>query len=248
MPGWSARTRRLIPAHAGKTSTVSARPPRTGAHPRSRGENNRAVGTARTSSGSSPLTRGKPCRTGNTRPCLGLIPAHAGKTTGEALPTESRAAHPRSRGENGQRFVRAIIGSGSSPLTRGKLAVDCRYRHRGGLIPAHAGKTFSEPLRRSRAWAHPRSRVENWRVSACSSLRAGSSPLTRGKHDLDVGHARRWGLIPAHAGKTCRRRSHSVPCHSPIAEVALVAVGRAHAARTNRFTPGTPSRNMSAQL
>ena len=120
LPGWSARTRRLIPAHAGKTSTVSARPPRTGAHPRSRGENNRAVGTARTSSGSSPLTRGKPCRTGNTRPCLGLIPAHAGKTTGEALPTESRAAHPRSRGENGQWIAGIATEVGSSPLTRGK--------------------------------------------------------------------------------------------------------------------------------
>ena len=36
-----------------------------------------------------------------------------------------------------------------------------------------------------------------------ASIAAGSSPLTRGKHELDVGHARCWGIIPAHAGKTC---------------------------------------------
>ena len=108
------------PLTRGKPGPGLAVPTLDMAHPRSRGENVGALSGGGCVQGSSPLTRGKPCRTGNTRPCLGLIPAHAGKTTGEALPTESRAAHPRSRGENGQRFVRAIIGSGSSPLTRGK--------------------------------------------------------------------------------------------------------------------------------
>ena len=36
--------------------------------------------------------------------------------------------------------------------------------------------------------------------------RAGSSPLTRGKPDLQVPHTYRAGLIPAHAGKTPRTR------------------------------------------
>ena len=49
----------LIPAHAGKTSTASARPPRTGAHPRSRGENNAYTAQLIITQGSSPLTRGK---------------------------------------------------------------------------------------------------------------------------------------------------------------------------------------------
>ena len=50
--------------------------------------------------------------------------------------------------------------------------------------------------------AHPRSRGENPVDALCGVLRAGSSPLTRGKLDSapsDVVLAR---LIPAHAGKT----------------------------------------------
>ena len=97
--------------------------------------------------------------------------------------------------------------SGSSPLTRGKTLHAARDVPNARLIPAHAGKTFSEPLRRSRAWAHPRSRVENWRVAACSSLRAGSSPLTRGKPLGDRYPQLEGGLIPAHAGKTGGTRS-----------------------------------------
>ena len=70
------------------------------------------------------------------------------------------------------------------------------------LIPVHAGKT-DDCLATHRRWpAHPRSRGENRRGLPASRGSAGSSPLTRGKHELDVGHARRWGLIPAHAGKT----------------------------------------------
>ena len=50
----------------------------------------------------------------------GLIPAHAGKTTGNETSVSPRRAHPRSRGEN-----RVLVGgdqgrAGSSPLTRGK--------------------------------------------------------------------------------------------------------------------------------
>ena len=59
--GISSFFSRLIPAHAGKTHKV---PPTTRgqwAHPRSRGENSQAALPRRTSKGSSPLTRGKPC-------------------------------------------------------------------------------------------------------------------------------------------------------------------------------------------
>ena len=70
----------LIPAHAGKTGRWRSRRGWMGAHPRSRGENMSAVGSARTPSGSSPLTRGKPPRRRITSSTRGLIPAHAGKT------------------------------------------------------------------------------------------------------------------------------------------------------------------------
>ena len=73
--------------------------------------------------GSSPLTRGKPVLTAGLARCIGLIPAHAGKTllfdnTGKDLP-------------------------GSSPLTRGKRDDHGDQGGEGGLIPAHAGKTSS---------------------------------------------------------------------------------------------------------
>ena len=73
---------------------------------------------------------------------------------------------------------------GSSPLTRGKRAVYSVLRHGFGLIPAHAGKTFTEdPVHRD-AEAHPRSRGENAVDGAAGLVLAGSSPLTRGKHFL----------------------------------------------------------------
>ena len=71
----------LIPAHAGKTGGRRSSATHPGAHPRSRGENARRSGSALTTSGSSPLTRGKPVRAGISPNKLGLIPAHAGKTS-----------------------------------------------------------------------------------------------------------------------------------------------------------------------
>ena len=50
----------LIPAHAGKTIDVNTVGKADRAHPRSRGENSSARGRPTPSSGSSPLTRGKP--------------------------------------------------------------------------------------------------------------------------------------------------------------------------------------------
>ena len=50
--------------------------------------------------------------------------------------------------------------------------------------------------------AHPRSRGENGLTSAGTAVKAGSSPLTRGKHAIPAASATPMRLIPAHAGKT----------------------------------------------
>ena len=71
----------LIPAHAGKTRRVGGLSLRRGAHPRSRGENLQHDGNFRQEGGSSPLTRGKPCGAALADLRVGLIPAHAGKTS-----------------------------------------------------------------------------------------------------------------------------------------------------------------------
>ncbi len=95
---------------------------------------------------------------------------------------------------------------GSSPLTRGKLPGGARGGVLSGLIPAHAGKTRPSTSPRPRFRAHPRSRWENLRSAGAVVFRAGSSPLTRGKHCHPGRRQHNHGLIPAHAGKTsCRR-------------------------------------------
>ena len=137
---------------------------------------------------------------------LGLIPAHAGKTLRTESVLSVLRAHPRSRGENHSVLPRLPSADGSSPLTRGKPRGGQRSRRLPGLIPAHAGKTRSSPPRRIRLPAHPRSRGENCSSTPTRRIRTGSSPLTRGKLAgirAPNAHAR---LIPAHAGKTSRRR------------------------------------------
>ena len=118
--GLEGMVRRLIPAHAGKTTSTTMIGTNPAAHPRSRGENPPAVAWKVWSGGSSPLTRGKqpspPSLCTETR----LIPAHAGKTPWQAGGRERAWAHPRSRGENARNGPLSVSPAGSSPLTRGK--------------------------------------------------------------------------------------------------------------------------------
>ena len=132
----------LIPAHAGKTSRRASRLAVPRAHPRSRGENIKASVAACCASGSSPLTRGKRYRRWPGLGGVRLIPAHAGKTRAEIADMHTRAAHPRSRGENIRPIGLASIAAGSSPLTRGKPQSPGVLSATRRLIPAHAGKTW----------------------------------------------------------------------------------------------------------
>ena len=91
---------RLIPAHAGKTAPGRTPTARDGAHPRSRGENRGVYRYSEDPEGSSPLTRGKLLCVAALAGCVGLIPAHAGKTGMTAMWDLYTQAHPRSRGEN----------------------------------------------------------------------------------------------------------------------------------------------------
>ena len=196
------RVGRLIPAHAGKTRDGLRYSSGHPAHPRSRGENTPRPFTASHRAGSSPLTRGKRGDAASVAMLQRLIPAHAGKTNGDAHPGRVEWAHPRSRGENVGRWPGRGGRWGSSPLTRGKRPT-CRYcPATRRLIPAHAGKT-----RGTKTWyqvfrAHPRSRGENRAGWSATAKRWGSSPLTRGKPSSIACLRRLSRLIPAHAGKT----------------------------------------------
>ena len=152
--------------------------------------------------GSSPLTRGKPASLLCRSMAVGLIPAHAGKTTLTWVVSVKVRAHPRSRGENDTEAQQAATLAGSSPLTRGKRGDPVEIGIGGGLIPAHAGKTIRFLRRACTPGAHPRSRGENNRRPDPAPRNPGSSPLTRGKRSMTWGGDTASGLIPAHAGKT----------------------------------------------
>ena len=202
-PRATCRTcRRLIPAHAGKTTSKVVFTFASTAHPRSRGENQHVKDQTVHLIGSSPLTRGKPPRVLAHTSGDGLIPAHAGKTIEAPKPDVSSEAHPRSRGENRGLGLRRRRLCGSSPLTRGKPQTKTNPRLTPRLIPAHAGKTMSMVGNLSVWWAHPRSRGENRIVRCQDNLPDGSSPLTRGKRIPFDSPGSSLGLIPAHAGKT----------------------------------------------
>ena len=198
----SSTTWRLIPAHAGKTCRLCGLRILGGAHPRSRGENPALVTMDEIWKGSSPLTRGKPCRRRISRPVGGLIPAHAGKTRKTPKQCKQWAAHPRSRGENQVKGHLRVVLAGSSPLTRGKLIRVLLRTSGQRLIPAHAGKTTVPAFVLSMSQAHPRSRGENTSMASSVPISLGSSPLTRGKRAQIKAAVSVVGLIPAHAGKT----------------------------------------------
>ena len=160
----------------------------------------------RSSTGSSPLTRGKPLEAVLRGGGHGLNHAHAGKTSSRSSRGGSPEAHPRSRGENEARGTAWHPTQGSSPLTRGKRVTPPGPFVGPGLIPAHAGKTDTRRAAMCSTSAHPRSRGENVDGSGAGAGVPGSSPLTRGKRSLATFGNRRTRLIPAHAGKTC-------PCH-----------------------------------
>ena len=59
--------------------------------------------------------------------------------------------------------------------------------------------------------AHPRSRGENGMLERLLGPRAGSSPLTRGKHVGWLSEDGMGRLIPAHAGKTVDDGDQAIP-------------------------------------
>ena len=90
--------RRIIPAHAGKS------PARCGLcrshrdHPRSCGEKTRTGTASSAVVGSSPLMRGKECRSAASIDPNGIIPAHAGKRICDGIALCRKGDHPRSCG------------------------------------------------------------------------------------------------------------------------------------------------------
>ena len=101
----ASTTRRLIPAHAGKTTRAKLVAFHAAAHPRACGENITLRSISSVVFGSSPRMRGKLQGRRKRGAATGLIPAHAGKTVFAARTAAEAAAHPRACGENFQRLI-----------------------------------------------------------------------------------------------------------------------------------------------
>ena len=198
--------RGLSPLTRGKQAASATSGGGLPVHPRSRRKNLSTRFVEWLMGGSSPLTRGKRGCRGHLDYRDGIIPAHAGKTSGSRCSTAASRAHPHSRGENTSPAGATGLSQGSSPLTRGKHGLRASVRENAGLIPAHAGKTFPLSSCARSGGAHPHSRGENAGTTQRPPPLSGSSPLTRGVLHGCRDRTPRVGLIPTHAGKTLRRR------------------------------------------
>ena len=110
---------RFIPAYAGNSGESKMGWWADSVHPRLRGELTDELYSAVRRTGSSPLTRGTQQETFGARQRPRFIPAYAGNSLDNCLPTASWSVHPRLRGELNNRIRCQINIYGSSPLTRG---------------------------------------------------------------------------------------------------------------------------------
>ena len=114
---------RLIPTHAGKTSSSSCITELSPAHPHSRGD--------------------KLVHHGHNGFRARLIPTHAGKTRSAAARMTSGRVHPRSYGENNTALSFMEEDVGSSPLTRGNTIIGHTSAENPGSSPLTPGKRNS---------------------------------------------------------------------------------------------------------
>ena len=95
-----------------------------------------------------------------------------------------------------------VIFAGSSPHVRGAHVTAMVHHTSAGIIPACAGSTDIDAIKRLVAGDHPRMCGEHLDGDTLNNVASGSSPHVRGAHQHDRvrGHDR--GIIPACAGST----------------------------------------------
>ena len=96
--------------------------------------------------------------------------------------------------------------AGSSPHTRGALAMPARTRRGWGIIPAYAGSTLGRRLSHRASSDHPRIRGEHTDVCRSRLPSGGSSPHTRGAPATLSCSRRRDGDHPRIRGEHCEKR------------------------------------------
>ena len=131
----------ITPAGAGKTCFVILISSVLQDHPRRCGENRSGTVRTKTTRGSPPQVRGKPCCAFVTASRSRITPAGAGKTRYSCRMCSRSRDHPRRCGENKETMTEDAENAGSPPQVRGKLQLNAQYRLGRRITPAGAGKT-----------------------------------------------------------------------------------------------------------
>ena len=195
-------TRRITPAHAGKTSACPDLRKRKPDHPRACGENFFGNQPIIDCHGSPPRMRGKLEYQSGELKNLRITPAHAGKTLFRRRACGVNKDHPRACGENGAEPCFVGKCDGSPPRMRGKLNKTFFNRFDIRITPAHAGKTKIAPHISHTNTDHPRACGENIPTEEILWTFDGSPPRMRGKQLGDLSRQVAQRITPAHAGKT----------------------------------------------
>ena len=156
----------------------------------------------RRAGGSSPHTRGARGFHAAAVVDQRIIPAYAGSTDSFLSLEACDEDHPRIRGEHFSFRIGPGLLPGSSPHTRGALAMPARTRRGWGIIPAYAGSTTGSAAPGTSDADHPRIRGEHVAEMFKFPDHPGSSPHTRGAPLVDGVDQVLTRIIPAYAGST----------------------------------------------
>ncbi len=171
-------------------------------HPRVRGDDRSPYPYSAPLRGPPPRTRGRPIPSGPGQNRTRTTPAYAGTTPGSTRSGGQDRDHPRVRGDDPSKAIRAGPLPGPPPRTRGRRdGVDGREAV-VGTTPAYAGTTPSAHPTSSSNWDHPRVRGDDLRARHVRADPRGPPPRTRGRRHRRAGSRVRPGTTPAYAGTT----------------------------------------------
>ncbi len=154
--GSGKSSRRITPAHAGKSIFTCGYNFTIKDHPRTCGEKLPSASFFRLKNGSPPHMRGKAKPPLAPPPGGGITPAHAGKRGFFALRSLPMRDHPRTCGEKVCSFFSFFPVWGSPPHMRGKAEGCAAVGSDGGITPAHAGKSVACNSAHNAIEDHPR--------------------------------------------------------------------------------------------
>ena len=172
---------RIIPAHAGQTTSGLPGSVTSSDHPRACGANVEMHASLGSHAGSSPRMRGKLHQVQRATHADRIIPAHAGQTRARSRRPYPPTDHPRACGANTWALTGSIKEDGSSPRMRGKLFHNCSVLCFVRIIPAHAGQTMVAGRHSTPSTDHPRACGANSVRLSKRRHATGSSPRMRGK-------------------------------------------------------------------